>query len=374
MVNVLLVSPLFPPNIGGIQTFMENFAHHTSHNVHVLTVKREDSKQDNFDFSITRTDLLSVEGTANFARFLLENRHNFDMVYFSRLTRKPFELIASLFYPTISYAYGSELLEPHLTVDPKFMLHKIRTSWRKLFFRVGLRRIDEFIAMSSWTERQLLDLGIEQEQISIIHSGVDFAHFSGGDCDNADTVSDCNKTTLMTVSRLDPRKGHAIVLRAIKELADFEYVIVGDGPEREHLKNLSEKLGIQDRVRFLGFVDGEILPDIYDCCDIFIMMGDPNAPGVEGFGNAYLEANAAGKPVIGSNIEGVPSAINHGETGFLISPEITEVKRILTKISEGDVINSTMEKQCIEWARTHDWSNIVSQIDEKIEECYQEHQ
>ena len=365
MASVLLVSPLFPPNTGGVQNLMEQIAIRTRHDIHVLTRPRNDGREDEYSFDVTRLKLWSATGSANFLRFLMKNGSEFDIIYFSRPTRKPFELIGSLFAPVLSHAHGSELQFQHLQLDPKFSMHRLRTLWRRLFFRTGLRYIDGFIPVSGWTRDRLLEHGVSESAVRVIHPGVDFDRFASGDCGNLTWSPDPDCLTLLTVARLDPRKGHRYVIRAIENVDDVEYVVAGDGDERGTLEKLVSERGLDDRVTFLGYVDDEALPSLYDCCDVFVMPGSPDSSSAEGFGIAYLEANAAGKPAIGSGMEGMSAAINHGETGRLVSPDASELEDTIREFRENG--GPDTKKACKEWARRHDWERIVSRIDDEID-------
>jgi phosphatidylinositol alpha-1,6-mannosyltransferase len=126
----------------------------------------------------------------------------------------------------------------------------------------------------------------------------------------------------MTVARLVQRKGHARIIRALAELrADipsFKYVIVGRGPIEAELRALAAQLNLLDKVVFAGFVpDGE-LNRHYNMADIVAMPNTEVAGDVEGFGMVFLEANAAGKPVIGGRSGGASAAVADGESGFLV--------------------------------------------------------
>jgi phosphatidylinositol alpha-1,6-mannosyltransferase len=234
-----------------------------------------------------------------------------------------------------------------------------------MLFQAGLRNVDQFIAVSDWTRDQLVQQGVPESAVTVIHPGVDFHRFATGDCSECDLSPDSNRITLLTVARLDPRKGHDLVLRAIEDLNGVEYFIAGDGRSMEPLQGLAKERGLADRVTFLGYVNDTDLPAVYDCCDAFIMPGTPDTESVEGFGITYLEANAAGKPAIGSDIEGMAAAIKHGETGWLVSPDISEIRDAILDLEEQDI--SQMKEACQDWAKQHDWDRIVAEIDDKID-------
>ena len=139
---------------------------------------------------------------------------------------------------------------------------------------------------------------------------------------------------LLTVARLVARKGHLKVLEALVDLPGVNYVIAGEGPERAAIETAVRRLGLADRVRLLGDVADEALPDIYRSADIFVMPTTKTKDDREGFGTVYLEAQLFGLPVIATKQPGVDEAIADGQTGLLIedTPQalLAGIKRALT--------------------------------------------
>ncbi len=133
---------------------------------------------------------------------------------------------------------------------------------------------------------------------------------------------------LLTLSRLVKRKGHEIVINAlsliVKTIPNIKYVIAGSGEKRyeEDLKRLVSRLELDNNVLFLGYIEEEKKNDLYNACDIYIMNSHKtNDQGdSEGFGITFLESNACGKPIIGTEVGGIPDAISNYENGLLIEP------------------------------------------------------
>lgn len=132
------------------------------------------------------------------------------------------------------------------------------------------------------------------------------------------------KKILITVGRLVKRKGHELVLLALKEIVKQEkniiYLIIGDGPNFQSLVKQVQKLNLNNYVRFLGEVPEEEKLHLYALADIFVMPSKQIGPDVEGFGLVFLEAGLFEKPAIGGESGGVVEAIVHGQTGFLVNP------------------------------------------------------
>ncbi len=134
------------------------------------------------------------------------------------------------------------------------------------------------------------------------------------------------KTIILTVARLNPRKGQLQVIAALQALpadqrASLEYWLVGShGKDNYDAALEAASLEADFSVKFLGDIPDNQLSDIYAQADIFAMTSMPHKQSVEGFGLVYLEAGAHGLPIIAHAIGGVPEAVAHGETGLLVTP------------------------------------------------------
>lgn len=133
-------------------------------------------------------------------------------------------------------------------------------------------------------------------------------------------VPDPRKFTVLSVCRFYPRKRLDVLLRAAallrSRIPKLEIRIVGNGPQREKLRQLSSDLHLESTIRWLGDVDMSTLAAEYNRADIFCL------PSVqEGFGIVFLEAMAAGKPIVASRAAAVPEVVRNG---ILVEPENPE--------------------------------------------------
>jgi len=118
------------------------------------------------------------------------------------------------------------------------------------------------------------------------------------------------------------RKGQDMVIQALprirQNMPQVKYVLVGTGEELASLTTLARELGVHDSVVFAGNVLDQELAAYYAACDVFIMPNRQIDSDIEGFGIVYLEAGAAGKPVIGGKSGGTDDAIVDGVTGIRV--------------------------------------------------------
>ena len=134
------------------------------------------------------------------------------------------------------------------------------------------------------------------------------------------TRPDERRFTVLSVCRFYPRKRLDVLLRAVALLRDdipqLEVRIVGNGPERQRLHRLSSELRVEHSVRWLGDASVNQLAGEYNRCDVFCL------PSVqEGFGIVFLEAMAAGKPIVAARAAAVPEVVR---SGILVEPENPE--------------------------------------------------
>jgi phosphatidylinositol alpha-1,6-mannosyltransferase len=192
------------------------------------------------------------------------------------------------------------------------------------------------IANSHSTARMLESLGVPPARIHVVHPGVDVARFRpdiDGSAIRARFAPDPATLVLLSVGRLQRRKGHDLAIAAVARLGmsiPVKYLIVGDGEERGRLEALAGSAGVQDRVVFLGEVGANELPSYYAAADIFLMPNRVEDGDLEGFGIVFLEAAATGRPVIGGRSGGVAEAVVDRETGLLI--EGTDVDELAAAV------------------------------------------
>lgn len=159
---------------------------------------------------------------------------------------------------------------------------------------------------------------IQVEKTVTIYNGIDLEKF-GLQNDRSQISQELhlavNGTIVTFIGRLDIQKGCEYLLRAaaesLQEEKNIQFLIVGEGRLKEELLSLTSKLGIDKETIFTGF--REDIQNILTHTDIFVM------PSLwEGFGLSLVEAMAAGKPVIATNVGPLPELINHEETGFIV--------------------------------------------------------
>ena len=188
---------------------------------------------------------------------------------------------------------------------------------------------DQVIAVSNYTKNEAISITDIQKIITIPNfvNTTEFFPQSTRECRKKFQLHHSDKI-LLSLSRLVKRKGHDIVIRAIQivkeKIPEIKYLIAGtgDNPYKKMLKQLVKDLELQSYVHFVGYIEENKKPLLYNASDVYIMNSlDTDQKGdSEGFGITFLEANACGKPVIGTNVGGIPDALDNNVSGILVEP------------------------------------------------------
>ncbi len=201
----------------------------------------------------------------------------------------------------------------------------------------------------------------------IIPNGIDVDHFAnnGGPWPKYQD----GKTNILFVGRLEKRKGLKYLLEAYSKLKwdypDTRLLVVGPGLPDEGSYEVIGARSLQD-VELIGGVSYEDLPRYYASADIFCSP----ATGAESFGIVLLEAMAAGKPVVASDIEGYRGIIEDGEQGLLVArKDGDELAKALERLIEDRALAKRMGSRGREMVEQYRWEAVASQVEAYYEAC-----
>lgn len=253
-----------------------------------------------------------------------------------------------------------------LTVHGSYAYLPAVTSW---FWRpickmlyVGALRRATIIAVSEYTKAYLLR-NIKAD-VHVVHNGIATNSISF-----RQNISDKEKKIILTVAPVKSRKGILESLGAVARYKEVyhtpvEYRIVGSHDSRsaygKSVANEIKQLGMSETAVFVGRVSEEKLLQEYAQADLFLMLPLVKEPYFEGFGLVYLEANAAGIPVIGSSEGGSREAIEEGVSGYAVDPcDLREAADRIHDILDSHTIDRTGART---WAEAHDIKSIAEKI------------
>jgi phosphatidyl-myo-inositol dimannoside synthase len=175
------------------------------------------------------------------------------------------------------------------------------------------------------------------------------------------------ESILLTVTRLHPYKGIDRMLESLPAILasvpDLKYLVVGVGPDRQRLEDITARLSLHAHVVFLGRLSLSEIVELYNLADLFVMLSREEPPDVEGFGLVFLEAAACGLPSVGGRSGGIPDAIVDGKSGWLVDPSNTQeiTATIIDLLSSPEKIKRAGEL-CLLGAPQASWEHAASTI------------
>lgn len=367
--SIAIVSPEFPPQIGGVERYAYEYAKALAAQGHQVTV-------------FTRPHPggeVQIEGIQVLPRLRREYKLDRELI---RDTKVDAWHVMNAAYawvacetdaPVVVSVHGNDFLRPYLPLRkvrlplpgflvPKGLQHYLhdlgikRTS--ELMVR-GLEKAGAILTNSRYTERVLLDCFPDLTGSTVVGLvGVSQAHL---DTPHSERPAG-EPTRLITISRLsEPRKNIHLVLEALSALReefDFTYRVIGDGEEKASLQALAEHLGLADRVTFCGRLSEQEMLTELSASDLFILCSSVLPTSHEGFGIVYLEANACGVPTLGARLAGAAEAIDEGRSGFFVDePSTQSITAAVRRFLSGELHFESAD--CHEFASRFTWTRVV---------------
>jgi rhamnosyl/mannosyltransferase len=329
--KLVVVAPHFPPRRGGLENYAARVAHGLAArgwDVAVVTTNHERRAPD-----VVRDGPLRVHRLAPWGRLsrtpvspawpgalreILRTERP-DVVH----AHTPVAVLADLAVrlagtaPTVLTWHGDVVKE-----EPALRL--AWTLYRRAIVDGTLRRATRIVATSERYAQASPSLRPHREKIEIIPPGVDAERFRPGPPAPSLAARFAGREVVLFVGQLDRSHAHKGVPVLLETLAILRrarpaahLLLAGGGDALPDLARRAARLGISDAVTLLGEVPEEDLPELYRLARATVL---PSVNASEGFGMVLLEANAAGRPVVGTRVGGIPAAIEDGRTGLLVPP------------------------------------------------------
>ncbi|RDV29189.1 glycosyltransferase family 4 protein [Alteromonas aestuariivivens] len=190
-------------------------------------------------------------------------------------------------------------------------------------------------------------------QCAVLNPGVDTNQFlpAAPDLDFRAQMGWTDKTVLLTVGRLQQRKGQDYLIEAmpalLKRKPDLFYAIVGRGEQHQNLLGKIQQLGLESKVVVYTNLDDLQLVKCYQQCDLFVLPNRTIGGDIEGFGMVLVEAQACGKPVVAGNSGGTAEALADSETGSIIdAATVASIEKGIGEVLESlPVMDASRQRQ-----------------------------
>lgn len=288
-------------------------------------------------------------------------------IFSSAFRIKKFIKNCDIIHSLDSYPYGPIGAIANVGINKKFIITGVGTYAvaplynypAALLLKWAYKKADKVLAISDYTKEEILkkiDL-----DIAVIKPGIK-SSFSAGNIFGRTNI-------LLSVGALKFRKGYHISIPAFvlvkKKIPDLKYKIVGSQQDNiyfDYLKRLAAEGGVEKNIEFLDDVFDEELRKLYQAAKLFILTSVNHNHHFEGFGLVFLEASAAGLPVIGTKGNGIEDAVRDGYNGILAEQNDVEgtAKAIADLLSDQNKW-SVMSKNSYQWSKSNNMDLMIKQ-------------
>lgn len=323
----LIVTLEYPPDIGGIATYTDQFAEAlNSEEVVVLAPPTENSEKhdEEKDFTVYRRKFYYPKFfwprwlQLFFAMKEIIKKEDIDIVYLHHIV--PVGYVAWMIkkfmnIPYLVFSHGIDIVSA------------TRSNWKKRWVKKVVDQSERVVMNSKSLEERLHERLPETKSKTVVLYPCPETQFKEEPKKQKikqlkNKLSLEGKQVMLTVSRLDHGKGveHLVKLmpEILKKRPHLVWVIVGDGPMEQKIKERIRKYNLQNVVRFVGSIEHNKLVDYYNLADLFVLLTHPYHGAEEGLGLVFLEAAASGLPVVAGESGGVREAVKDGETGYVV--------------------------------------------------------
>jgi len=353
--KILILAGIYPPDIGGPAVYSEKLARELAATV----------------ISYSGRLKKIPKGLRHFLYFLavLKSAGNCDILYAQTLFSAgiPGLIVGKIFRKKVVVKItGDHAWERFNTGESIEEFQNKKYGWRtelvKKMQTYLLKKVSKIIAPSQYLKKIISGWGIPPQKIAVIYnapvSDLDLA-ISIISKEEAQKKIGVEGNIILSVGRLMPWKGFGALIQImpdlLKENPNFYLVIVGEGSEKENLKNQISHLKLENRVKLVGGVDHSQMHLYFRAADLFALN-----TGYEGLSHVILEAMQAGLPIITTNVGGNPELIENGKNGILIDYNNKEQLKeaILRLIGDRDS-QEKFKQNSKEMLNMFTWQNII---------------
>lgn len=331
MKKTLIITWDFPPQVGGIATYVKQFADSMPSDrvvVYAWKLKGREKESGEFDaklpYKIIRKKSLWPRfiwprwGRLLWQVFWIVRREKIETIHIHHVLPVGYiglMIKKMLKIPYLVFSHGTDIREATMT------------KWKTAMAREVALGAEQVVVNSEFLKTRWLSALPElQDKITVVYPcpGEDFFVAPSGE-EIARLKSQLaldGKKVMLTVSRLTEGKGFPHLLRLLPELLksapNLVWLVVGDGPKKQYLFETAQKNNLQNVVRFVGAVSHDEVKKYFYVADLFALLTHPDEGREEGMGLVFLEASACGLPSVAGRSGGVGEAVYDGRTGVIV--------------------------------------------------------
>lgn len=359
--GVLLLTPFFSPNIGGVETHFDDLVKALAdrkYNVFVQTYSPITTPNVAWQKYEERGKRIKITRYPWFGKGLFHKVEKYPFIDFLYLTpylfirtflwmmknHKKVDIIhAQGFNATLIGSILKKVFNKKLIVSTHAVYEINKNSLTAKYTRSILNKADKILCLSNASYKELISFGMYKEKLDLFRYWIDLARFKPANKEKIrNKIGLQNKFSVLFVGRLIEKKGVRVLIEVAKQLPEINFIFIGLGPEEDYIK---EQAKLNKNIKFLGSVENKKLHEYYNLADIFCIPSQYE----EGFGRVVMEAVACGLPVIGSNKGGIPEALD-SSVSILDEPTIRVLKKNILTVYSNKELYSKLSSNCRKYA------------------------
>ena len=354
----LICTRNFPPDVGGIQNLMEGLSLALLNHGPVKVYADSTENYELYDKN-SKLDIHRVSGFKIFKKYRKANLIK-DFIAENKIRAVFFDHWKSIEKINID---SLKKTTSFCLIHSKEINHPVGTSLNLRMIK-SLQKSDHIIANSNFTKDLAINSGIEAKKIKIIHPGCKYPiQIQKENKIKAQEIYGDSFPRIITVARLDRRKGHQNILMTIKNLIPkfpkIKYISIGDGDEKKILEDQKKELSLEKEVVLLHNADEGLKVALLNESDLFLMPSIVHKKSVEGFGISFVEAASFGVGSIGGIFGGEKDAIDEGETGYLCDGnDLNSLYETILKFYNNENYKK-FSANALEFSKKFTWNKII---------------
>jgi glycosyltransferase involved in cell wall biosynthesis len=366
--NILIVSPYFYPEGGGLELYTFKIADHLAkkNNVTVICATKKETKTEDMGFRVIRKHpdffISNTPINLNLKKEieLIAEQQKIELI--TAHTPVPFyadmsaEIAKKLNIPFVLHYHSSSLYKGSTLIDAiAFVYEKL---FEKKIFKIAKKIIPDSYYLP--LEKKLAEY---KYKISVVPSFVDLNEFR---------VSTLKKKEILFVGQLNKAhrwKGLDNLLKAFsifcRKNPEYKLIVVGDGDYRAHYEKTAKKINIKNKVNFVGKLSREQIKFFYQTCSFVVV---PSISNVEGTPTVLFEAMASGKPIVAGRAGGIPYIIEKEKCGMITdAKKINDLAEKMDRLANDENLYKKFSANCLKNVMKYDSATKIKKI-EKIYE------
>jgi len=367
--RILVVSGIWPPDVGGPATHAPEAARHLverGHSVEVVVTADAAPAETGYPITwISRRLPIGLRHLSVAAR-IRERARRADVVYttgmFSRsalgavAARRPF-VVKLTGDPAFERARWRGIVEGDVEA------FRLRGGYRVAFLRrvrdASLRRAAHVVCPSDYLRRLAVSWGVEPDRVTVLPNPVPAAPPALGR-EELRRRFGMDGITLAFAGRITAQKGLDVGLDALARTPGVSLTLAGDGPDRDALERRAEELGLSERVRFLGPQPREQVLELFAAADAALL-----SSAWENFPHTLVEALRVGTPVVATAVGGVAEVVRDGENGLLVPPGDPEaLAAAIERLAEDEELRGRLRAAAAASVAHHEPERAFARLEE----------